>query len=67
MFLPKVVIICFEKKAGFDCKNNYKYNKLAKFWLNTISKTNFKILIIISYILLELKLRKVQPVWKIFK
>lgn len=51
IFLPKTVIICFRKKAKFDYKNNYRYSKLAYFWLDTINKTNLKILIVILYIL----------------
>lgn len=51
-FLSKALIICFEKKVEFDCKNNYGYNKLANFWLDTISKINFKIPVIILYTLL---------------
>lgn len=29
--LPKVVIVCFRKKAKFDCKNNYECSKLPNF------------------------------------
>lgn len=32
-FLLKPITICLEKKARFDNKNNYKYSKLANFWL----------------------------------
>lgn len=28
-FLPKTIIIYFEKKTRFDCKNYYGNNKLA--------------------------------------
>ena len=47
-FLPKAVTICFEKKEGFNCKNNYKYTKLANFWLDNSSKINYKRLVVLS-------------------
>lgn len=28
---PKAITICFREKIRFDCKNNYRYNKLANF------------------------------------
>lgn len=30
-FLPKAVTVYFREKKGFDCKNYYKYGKLANF------------------------------------
>lgn len=62
IFLLKVVIICSIKKIRFDYKNNHGYGKLDNFWLDTISKINFKMLKIILYILLMLKFRKIQPI-----
>lgn len=58
-FLPKAVTICFREKEEFNCKNNYKYSKLANFWLDNNSKINCKMLIVFLYILLKLGLRKV--------
>lgn len=57
-FLPKILSIYFGKRAKFDCKNNYGHNKLTNFSLDTISKMNFRILVIMSYILLRLRLKK---------
>lgn len=59
MFLLKILMIYFREKTGFDCKINYKHNKLANFWLYTIDKISCTILIIMSYILLTLSLRKI--------
>lgn len=53
IFLLKIVIVYFKKKKKFNCKNDYKCNKLANFWLNIISKIKSKMLIIISYISLR--------------
>lgn len=58
-FIPKTIIVCFDKKAGFNYKNNYKYCKEVDVWLDIITKVNFKILINISYIFWELKSRKI--------
>lgn len=30
---PKIVTIYADKKTGFDCKNKYRGDKLAYFWL----------------------------------
>lgn len=53
----KVIIIYIDKKTGFNYKNNYKYYKLANFYPDTISKINFRLLIVMLYILSELKSR----------
>lgn len=52
--MPKALIVYFNKKVEFNYKNNYRYYKLANFQLNIISKVNFKLLIVILYILLGL-------------
>lgn len=49
-FLLKVITVYFGKKEEFDCKNNYKYGKLANLWLNNISKINCKMLRVLLYI-----------------
>lgn len=46
--MPKGVTIYTRKKAEFNCKNNYKYSKLANFWQNIIGKFNFRLLVIMS-------------------
>ena len=66
-FLFKAIIVCFREKEGFDCKNNHGYGKLANFWLNNISKFNYRMLVVLSYTLLGLGSRKVQLVWRLFK
>ena len=48
-FLFKALTIYFGEKKRFNCKKNYRYVKLANFWLNNISKINCKILIVLSY------------------
>ena len=58
-FLSKAVTVCSEKEKRFDGKNNHKYNKLANFWLNNISKFNYKILVVLLYTSLEFRLKKV--------
>lgn len=58
-FLPKVVTICFGEEEEFDCKNNHGYDELANFWLNNINKNNCGMLIVLSYILSRLGLKKV--------
>lgn len=58
-FLLKIVTVFFTKKARFDYKNNYGYNKLANFRLDSINKINLTILVVILYISLELGLRKI--------
>lgn len=59
MFSPNAVTICFKAKAELDCKNNYKCGKLANFWLVTINKINFKMLVVMLYTLSGLGSRKV--------
>ena len=66
-FLPKVVTVYFGEEERFDCKNNYGCSKLANFRLNNISKFNYRMLVVLSYILLGLGSRKVQLVRKLFK
>lgn len=46
-FLHKVETVYSRKKTRFDCKNNYKYSKLANFQLDIISKFNCKRIIVI--------------------
>lgn len=57
-FLPKAVTICSEKEEKFDYKNNHGYNKLANSRLDNISKINYRILVVLSYISSGLGLRK---------
>ena len=66
-FLPKIVTVCSGEETGFDCKNNHKRNKLTNFRQDITSKINYKMLVVISYILLELGLKKFQLVRKDFK
>lgn len=58
-FLPKAVTVCFKEKKEFDCKNNHNYGKLANFQLDNISKIHSRILVVLSYTLLRLGLKKV--------
>lgn len=58
-FLFKTVIVCSEEKKGFDYMNNHKRNKSANFRLDNINKINYRIPIVILYILSRLRLRKV--------
>ena len=58
-FLPKAITIYFGKKEGFDYKNNHGCSKLANFWLDNIRELNCKILVVLSYISLRLKARKI--------
>lgn len=58
-FLPKVLNVFFIEKKRFDCKNHHKRGKLADFQLNNIRKINCRILVVILYVLLGLKLRKI--------
>lgn len=57
-FLFKVITVYFKKKQ-FNYMNNYRYGKSVSFYLDIINKINYKILVIISYISSELRLRKV--------
>lgn len=66
-FLPKDVNIYSKEKNGFDYKNNHKCSKSANFQLDNISKSNCRILVIISYILSGFELRKIQLVRRVFK
>ena len=50
-FLPKAVTVYFEKKEGFDCKNNNGYGKLGNFRLDNISKFNCRILVVLSLLI----------------
>lgn len=59
-FLLKVVTIYSKKNARFDYKNNHGYNKLVNFQLDIINKINCKMLVVILYTLLELRLRKIR-------
>ena len=66
-FLPKAVTVYSRKKEGFDCKNNHKHGKLANLRLNKDRKINYRTLIVLSYILSRLGLRKIQFIQNIFK
>lgn len=59
-FQPNAVIICSGKKEGFDCKNNQQCNKLANFLLDNISKMNYRISMVLSYISSRFRLQKVN-------
>lgn len=39
-FLLKFVIVYSKQKVGFNCKNNYKRNKFANFWLYILNLIN---------------------------
>ena len=58
-FLPKILTICSGKEKGFDYKNNHGCGKSANFWPDNISKMNYRMLIVLSYISLGLGSRKV--------
>ena len=49
-FPPKTVTVCSGEKKGFDYKNNHGYDKSANFWLDNISKINYKMLVILVVI-----------------
>ena len=66
-FLPKAVTVCSREEEGFDCKNNYRHSKLANFRQENISKINYRTLVVLSYTLSGLGLRKVQLVQRVFK
>lgn len=57
--MPKVIIVCTNNKAGFNCKNNYGHYKSAIFWLDIINKANFRLLVVISYTSLGLRSRNI--------
>lgn len=55
-FFPKIITICAREKVEFDCKKDYAHVKLTDFQLVIFSKINYKILVVMSYILLALRL-----------
>lgn len=57
--MTKAISVYTYKKVGFDSKNNHGRYKSAIFRLDTISKANFKLLVVMSYILSRLELRNV--------
>lgn len=58
-FLFKAIIVCSREEKRFNSNNNYKYSKLANFWLNNNNKINYKILVVLLYILLGLESKKI--------
>ncbi len=48
-FMPKAISIYINEKAGFGYKNNHGHCKFVIFWLDIISKVNFRLLVVISY------------------
>ena len=58
-FPSKVIIVCSGKKEKFDYNNNYGYSKSANFWLDNISKINYKTLVVLSYTLSGLRSKKI--------
>ena len=66
-FPPKALIVYSENKTEFDYMNNQRCNKLTNFWLDIISKMNFRMLIVMLYISLGLRLKRSQTVQKVFK
>lgn len=58
-FLPKLVTVYSKIKAEFDYKNNHRCSKLTNFQLDIINKIHYKILVVILYTSLELRLKKV--------
>ena len=61
-FPPKAITMYSGEKKRFDCKNNHKCGKSANFWVDNITKINCRMLVVLSYTLLGLGLRKVQLV-----
>ena len=61
-FPPKAVTVCSKEEEGFDCKNNHRRGKSANFRLDSISNINCRTLVVLSYTLSGLELRKVQLV-----
>ena len=66
-FLAKTITVCSGEEEGFDCKNNYKCGKSTNFRLDNISKINYKMLVVLSYILSELGTRKIRLIRRLFK
>lgn len=58
-FLSKAKIVCSREEEKFDCKNNYGRVKLANLKLDNFGKINCRTLVILSYILLGLGLKKI--------
>lgn len=67
IFILKAITILTSNEARLDYKKNYRYYKLANFWLDTIRKFNFTLLVIILYTLLKLSLRNILPIWRVFE
>ena len=61
-FLPKTIIVCSGKDKGFNFQKNHGCGKSANFWLDNISKFNYRMLVVLSYTSLGLGSRKVQLV-----
>lgn len=66
-FLPKAITVYFEEKERFECKNNYMCGKSANYRQDNISKINYRMLVVLSYTLSKLKLRKIQLIERLFK
>lgn len=61
-FMLKAIIIYIDEEVEFDYKNNHEHHKSANFRLDTISIVNFRLLVVILYILSGLRSRNVQSI-----
>lgn len=66
-FSPKTITVYFENKKRFDYKNNHGCSKSANFYLDNISKINYRMLVILSYTLSKLRLKKIQLNRRVFQ
>ncbi len=67
-FSSKAIIVCSREDEEFDCKNNYRCGKLAKFWLENIEKFNCRMLVVFVVIyLIKMKIKKDPIGLKAFK
>ena len=55
----KAVTVYSKEEEEFNYKNNHDYSKSTNSWLDNISKINYKILVVLSYRLSRLGLRKI--------
>ena len=58
-FPLKAVTTCFKEKTKSNCKKNHKCGKLANYWLDIMSKMNFRMLVVILYALLTFGSKKI--------
>lgn len=67
IFLCKVITVFFREKEKIEYRNNNIYGKMANFQLVNIGKINYRMLVVILYISLRLRLKKIQLLKKVFK